>query len=74
MRLYTTLAVTAAAAALTFNLWPGSGDMARPVFVDEVAPAIASALVAETDDDLTLMLRQQARAAVLELQQRQAQL
>lgn len=74
MRLYTTLAVTAAATALTFNFWFTSGEAARPVIIDDDQPVVADAtIVAEADDDLTLMLRQQARTAMLELQQRQAQ-
>lgn len=74
MRLYATLAVTAAAIALTFNSWPTSSETARPVIIDDVRPVVADVtIVAEADDDLTLMLRQQARTAMLELQQRQAQ-
>lgn len=74
MRLYATLAVTAAAIALTFNFCPTSSETAGPVIIDDVRPVVADVtIVAEADDDLTLMLRQQARTAMLELQQRQAQ-
>src|SRR4051794_12097763 len=63
MRLYTTLAVTAAAAALTFNFWQFSGQPPRPPVIDDLQPVFA-----EADDDLTLLLRQQARTAMLDLQ------
>ena len=68
MHLHTTLAVTSVAAALTFNFWHFSGDTDRPIMIDEMQP-----VVADVDDDLTLMLRHEARTAVLELQQKQAQ-
>jgi len=71
MRLITTLAATAAAAAFTFNFWLASGEMAGPIIMDETPLVADAAVMAEPDDDLTLMLRQQARTAMLELQQRQ---
>ena len=67
MRLHTTLAVTAAAAALTFNCWQFSSETARPIVIDDVQPVTIDA-----DDELTLMLRQEARMAMLELQRRHA--
>ena len=68
MRLYTTLAMAAAAAALTFNFWQASSETARPLVIDDMQPVLADA-----DNDLTLMLRHQARTAMLELQHRQPQ-
>ena len=74
MRLYTTLAVTAAAAAFTFNFWLGFGDAAHPVIADrQLQPLVADAVTADTDDELTVMLRREARTAMLDLQRRQAQ-
>ena len=67
MRLYTALAVAVATAVVTLNFWQVSSEPDRRVFVDDIQP-----LVVEADDDLTLMLRGQARTAVLALQQRQA--
>jgi hypothetical protein len=68
MRLYTTLAVTAAAAAVTFNFWLASHETVRAVIVNDMQPVLVDA-----DDDLTVMLRQQARTAMLALQRRQQQ-
>jgi len=67
MRLYTVLAVTVAAAVVTLNFWQVSSVPDRSVIIDDIQP-----LVVEANDDLTLMLRGQARTAVLALQQRQA--
>src|SRR3974390_3617857 len=66
MRLYTALAVTLATAVVTLNFWQVSSEPDRRVFVDDIQP-----LVVEADDDLTLMLRGQARTELLALQQRQ---
>jgi hypothetical protein len=68
MRLYTTLAVGAAAAALTFNFWHIAGEPARSIVIDDMQPVLA-----EADDNLSLMLRDEARTAMLQLQQKQAQ-
>src|SRR3974390_2655860 len=67
MRLYTALAVAVATAVVTLNFWQVSRAPDPRVFVDDIHP-----LVVEADDDLTLMLRGQARTDVLALQQRQA--
>jgi hypothetical protein len=68
MRLYTISAVAAAAAALTFSFWPVSSEPAGPFVITAIQPIVSVA-----DDDLTLVLRQQARTAILELQKRQKQ-
>jgi len=67
MRLYTALAVAVATAVVTLNFWQVSSVPDRSVIIDDIQP-----LVVEANDDLTLMLRGQARTAVLALQQRQA--
>ena len=68
MRLYATLAMTATAAALMFNFWQAYSKTVRPLVIDDMQPALANA-----DNDLTPVLRHQARTAMLELQHRQPQ-
>jgi hypothetical protein len=74
MRLQTALALTAAGAALTFQFWPPSSESSLPVMIDDMQPIVGhAAVIADADDDLILVLRQQARTAMLDLQQRQTQ-
>jgi hypothetical protein len=42
--------------------------------IDDMQPIVGhAAVIADSDDDLILVLRQQARTAMLDLQQRQTQ-